>query len=37
MEHKFEREREAVDLFLTLLRQKRAKGYRPRAAFRALR
>jgi predicted DNA-binding WGR domain protein len=37
MEHQFEREREAVDLFLTLLRQKRAKGYRPRAAFRALR
>lgn len=29
MRHHFEREEEAVDLFLDLLRQKRARGYRP--------
>ncbi len=29
MNHHFEREEEAVDLFLDLLRQKRARGYRP--------
>lgn len=27
--HHFEREEDAVDLFLSLARQKRAKGYRP--------
>ncbi len=30
MDHHFEREEQAVDLFLALLRTKRAKGYRPR-------
>ncbi|MDR6758727.1 putative DNA-binding WGR domain protein [Mycoplana sp. BE70] len=30
MSHHFEREEEAVDLFLTLTRKKRARGYRPR-------
>jgi len=29
MTHHFKREEEAVDLFLDLLRQKRARGYRP--------
>lgn len=29
-EHHFERETDAVDLFLALVRQKRARGYRPR-------
>ncbi|MBU0835183.1 MAG: WGR domain-containing protein [Alphaproteobacteria bacterium] len=29
--HHFEQEEEAVDLFLDLLRQKRARGYRPAA------
>jgi len=31
MVHHFEREEEAVQLFLDLLRQKRARGYRPAA------
>jgi predicted DNA-binding WGR domain protein len=30
MEHSFTREEEAVALFLSLLRQKRRRGYRPR-------
>ncbi|MBB5538780.1 WGR domain-containing protein [Rhizobium giardinii] len=30
--HQFEREKEAVELFLDLLRQKRKRGYRPRPA-----
>jgi predicted DNA-binding WGR domain protein len=29
LNHHFKREEDAVDLFLTLTRQKRAKGYRP--------
>ncbi len=29
MNHHFEQEEDAVNLFLTLTRQKRAKGYRP--------
>jgi predicted DNA-binding WGR domain protein len=32
MVHHFEREEEAVRLFLDLMRQKRARGYRPRLA-----
>lgn len=31
MRHSFEREEEAVHLFLELLQQKRKKGYRPKA------
>lgn len=30
MRHAFDREREAVQLFLDLLQQKRKKGYRPK-------
>jgi predicted DNA-binding WGR domain protein len=30
--HHFEREEEAVGLFLQLLRQKRSRGYRPRSS-----
>ncbi|MCW1410709.1 MULTISPECIES: WGR domain-containing protein [Rhizobium] len=33
-QHVFEREEEAVRLFLDLLKQKRARGYRPKATFR---
>jgi len=33
--HLFEREEEAVDLFLDIMRQKRARGYRPRALGRS--
>lgn len=32
MVHHFEREEEAVRLFLELVRQKRSRGYRPRMA-----
>jgi predicted DNA-binding WGR domain protein len=32
MVHHFDREEEAVRLFLDLLRQKRKRGYRPRAS-----
>lgn len=35
MVHHFEREEEAVGLFLQLLRQKRRRGYRPRSDFRS--
>ncbi|KPH04202.1 WGR domain-containing protein [Rhizobium leguminosarum bv. trifolii] len=31
--HHFGREKEAVELFLVLLRQKRKRGYRPRTAM----
>jgi predicted DNA-binding WGR domain protein len=33
-QHIFEREEEAVRLFLNLLRQKRARGYRPKTTLR---
>ncbi|UIJ88866.1 WGR domain-containing protein (plasmid) [Rhizobium leguminosarum] len=33
-QHVFEREEEAVRLFLDLVKQKRARGYRPRATLR---
>lgn len=33
MVHRFCREEEAVELFLDLLRQKRKRGYRPRAVI----
>jgi predicted DNA-binding WGR domain protein len=33
MVHRFGREEEAVKLFLDLLRQKRKRGYRPRAVM----
>jgi len=33
MSHHFEKEEEAVTLFLKLLRQKRARGYRPVASI----
>ncbi|KQV41376.1 WGR domain-containing protein [Rhizobium sp. Root1204] len=36
-QHVFEREEEAVRLFLDLLKQKRARGYRPRTTLRYLR
>ncbi|MGZ2433871.1 putative DNA-binding WGR domain protein [Rhizobium pisi] len=35
-QHVFEREEEAVRLFLDLVKQKRARGYRPRATLRYL-
>ncbi|QPB24864.1 WGR domain-containing protein [Rhizobium sp. 007] len=35
-QHVFEREEEAVRLFLDLVKQKRARGYRPKTAFRCL-
>jgi len=34
MIHNFDREQEAVELFLDLIRQKRARGYRPRGYWR---
>jgi len=34
VQHSFDREEEAVDLFLDLLRTKKRRGYRPRSAFR---
>ncbi|MBY2951681.1 WGR domain-containing protein [Rhizobium leguminosarum] len=35
-QHVFEREEEAVRLFLALVKQKRARGYRPRSTLRYL-
>ncbi|MHC2303477.1 putative DNA-binding WGR domain protein [Rhizobium mongolense] len=35
-QHVFEREEEAVRLFLDLVKQKRARGYRPKTALRCL-